>query len=366
MIEILPKIVSYRSYKKFGYPKVMPIVLTLSVTDMCNSRCKTCNIWKVYKANPKKVSKELTLDEYKEIFKNFKKLFWVTITGGEPFLRKDLKEIIISLYNTAKPDFLTIATNGTMGEKIVKDIRHILKKCPETTIFINLSLDGIDKLHDSIRGMNSNCKKVMNTLKVLKKIKSKKLFIGINTVISKYNVNHIEELYEFVRRKIRPDSHIFELAENRSKLYNLKLKLSPRKKDYKKVIGFIISKLKEENKEGKLDLIKSLRIEYYNSLLIGKFPKGLEGIASAYIMNDGGVWVSYSKKYIIGNLRNSKYDFNKIWFSEKGKKIRKIMEKNYNTTLVNAFYINILFNFTRFSHLILKIFLKYLKPRMTT
>jgi len=366
MIEIIPKMVSYNIYKKFGYPKVMPIILTLSVTDMCNSKCKTCNIWKIYKKNPKKSSKEFTLEEYEKLFKNFKKLFWVTLTGGEPFLRKDLKEIIISLYNTTKPNFLTIATNGSMEEKIEKDIRYILKKCPETDIFINLSLDDIDKSHDYIRGMNNNFKKLNNTLKALKKIKSKKLFIGINTVISKHNVNHIQELYEFVRENIRPDSHIFELAENRSKLYNLKLKLSPKKKNYKKAISFIISKLKEEDKEGKLNLIKYLRIEYYNSLLTGKFPKGLEGIASAYIMSDGGIWASYSKKYIIVNLRDSEYDFNKIWFSEKGRKTRNIMNKKYNTTLVNAFYTNVFSNFTMFSHLIVKIFRKYLKPRTNT
>ena len=118
----------------------MPMNITLSVTDRCNSRCKTCNVWKVYRKNPKKAKEELTLEEYERIFRNFKNLFWVTITGGEPFLRNDLRYIIVSLYDATKPKFLTIATNALLTKKIVDDVRYIVKKCPNMKIFVNLSL----------------------------------------------------------------------------------------------------------------------------------------------------------------------------------------------------------------------------------
>lgn len=352
MIDLPFKIIFYKSYRRFGLPKLMPMCITLSVTNKCNSKCKICNIWKAYKKNPKKAKEELTLEEYKKIFANFKEFFWVTIDGGEPFLRKDLKDIVFSLYGATKPKFLTIATNAILTKKIVGDVRYIVKKCPKMKIFVNLSLDGIGNAHDNIRGAKGNFKKVLKTFKALKKIRAENLFVSINSVISKYNVNHIQKLYRFITENIKPDSHIFELAENRAKLYNLNIDLSIKEEYCMNVMKFIILKLKEEKKQGVSNLIRKLRIEYYNSLLTGKLPTNFEGIASAYLTPRGEVWLSYSKRYVAGNLRDSNYDFKKIWFSDKTKKFRERMKNNYKTTSVNAFYVNSLCNFLYLSKIL--------------
>jgi MoaA/NifB/PqqE/SkfB family radical SAM enzyme len=286
------------------------------------------------------------IHEYKKIFMNFKRLLWVTITGGEPFLRDDLKDIVVSLYDTASPRLLTIATNGLQTKKAVKDLEHITRRCPHMKIFVNLSLDGVGEAHDKIRGVSGGFKKLIKTAEALDAIQACNLFVGINTVVSKYNATEIPKIYEFVERDIRPDSHIFELAERRAKLYNLGQDVSPSSKICKNAISFIISRVKESRCDSFYSyLIRTLRLGYYDSLLTGRSPIGFEGIASAYIMPTGDVWLSYSERKVAGNLRDSNYDFSSIWFSDMARTIRSKMRKNYNTTLVNAFYVNALCNF---------------------
>jgi uncharacterized membrane protein YoaK (UPF0700 family) len=75
--------------------------------------------------------------------------------------------------------------------------------------------------------------------------------------------------------------------------------------------------------------------------------RNFEGIASGYIMSNGEAWLSYSKKYMIGNLRDVGYDLKKIWFSKRAEKFRKIMDKKYSTLLANAFYTNFICSLTK-------------------
>jgi MoaA/NifB/PqqE/SkfB family radical SAM enzyme len=199
---------------------ILPVILTITVTDRCNSRCKTCNIWKV----EVKPERECTVAEYEKIFNNFRHLFWVTIMGGEPFLRDDLFQIIKTLYEKTKPKFLTIPTNGILTDRISSVTKSILNSCANLNLIINLSMDGVGKKHDEIRGIEGNFEKLLKTFNELKMIDNPRLTVGINTVISKYNISFFSEIYEFIQ-KIKPDSYVVEIAENMAKLYNLNLEI---------------------------------------------------------------------------------------------------------------------------------------------
>ena len=338
IFQSLSRIPKYMLFRKFNWPRVFPSIMTLSVTDKCNSRCLTCNIWK------KRPKNELTLEEYKKIFDSLDRLLWVTITGGEPFLRKDISQIIKLLNEKTKPKLLTIATNGILTHSILSTTKEVLNTCPNLNVIVNLSLDGIGKEHDKIRGVKGNFKKTIETFKQLKKIKNKRLTVGINTVVSKYNVKDFPRIYEYIEG-LEPDSFVVEIAEKRAKLYNLNSDVTPQKKDYAAVLAFLVRKSKTSKIREISELVRKLRIEFYKSLLTDDFPKSYEGIASAYIMANGEVWVSYSKRYVLGNLRNVDYDFRRLWFSEKAKRMRKHMEsEDYKTMLANAFYTNVFCN----------------------
>lgn len=353
MYSLLPKIISYNFFKKFGFPKLLPMILTIGVNDWCNSKCKTCNIWK---NNPrKKIKEELKLEEYKKIFSNYGKSYWITITGGEPFLKKNLVQIIQIIYKKTKPEFITIATNGILTKRIVSWTKEILNSCKNLKLIVNISLDGIGKQHDEIRGARNSFNLVVKTFRKLKSIKNPRLTVGINTVISKFNIKNFPEIYDYIMQNLKPDSFVAEVAENRAKLYNMKLKITPRTNEYQKALIFLIKQQKKQNKNNVLKIIEKLRMEFYKYLISNGLMKVFEGIASAYVMSNGDVWLSYSKPFIAGNLREVNYDFKKNWFSDKAKKLREIMNKNYRTMLANAFYCNMICNPFK----ILKILIRY-------
>src|SRR3972149_1169181 len=123
MLSVLLKIPFFKLFRKFGLPGMLPISYTVSLTYRCNSRCKTCNI---YSRN----SDELSVEEYERAFLSIgKSPHWITFSGGEPFLRRDIADICIKAYELCSPRIINIPTNGILSDKIVKDVKHILDIC---------------------------------------------------------------------------------------------------------------------------------------------------------------------------------------------------------------------------------------------
>ncbi len=351
-VELFSNILCYNCFKIFGIPKKLPVFLTINVNDLCNSRCRICNIWK--NDSEKKVKEQLKLWEFERIFKNYGNLYWVTITGGEPFLRKDLVEVVKTIYNNTRPLYLTITTNGMVRKKILKDVASILENCPHMNLIINVSIDGKEKDHDFIRGVKGSYRLAKHTIKDLKSIESEKLIVGVNTVISKYNVKNFENSYKHILKAIEPDSFIFEIAENRAKLYNNDLDISPDATHKQKALDFLI-----ENTNIQVgDIIPNLRKMYYESLYERRFHENFEGIASGYIMSNGEVRLSDSMKLVAGNVRNLDYNFRRIWFSKRAEAIRVKMKKGYCSIISNAFYVNYLCNIKNLPEFIFSVYFR--------
>ena len=75
---------------------------TVIVTYRCNARCSMCNRYKA----PSKPEEEIGI----ETIKKLPKMYFTNITGGEPFIRTDLKDIVRESYK--KSDRIVISTNG--------------------------------------------------------------------------------------------------------------------------------------------------------------------------------------------------------------------------------------------------------------
>ncbi len=141
---------SYYLFRSLGWPRKLPMNLTFSVTNRCNSRCKTCHIYQ-------KKSEELELEEWRRIFRSLGKApFWATFSGGEPFLRPDFSDLVHSLHEQCHPSIINIPTNGLLSDRIPTAIKQIADCWQETQIIVNLSLDGVGEGHDAIRGVPGN------------------------------------------------------------------------------------------------------------------------------------------------------------------------------------------------------------------
>jgi MoaA/NifB/PqqE/SkfB family radical SAM enzyme len=103
---LYPKTLQYRATRAGLLKPGKPITLTFSVTAACQSRCKTCNIGLEYRKDPKRKEKDLKLDEIEKIFRSLGHIYFLNISGGEPFLRKDLPEIVELACRFLKPKIL--------------------------------------------------------------------------------------------------------------------------------------------------------------------------------------------------------------------------------------------------------------------
>ncbi|MBU1246214.1 MAG: radical SAM protein [Nanoarchaeota archaeon] len=337
---MIEKILQSMAFRKFGFPKVPPLNLTIGLTNTCNSRCLTCNIWKKSSEN------DLSLNELDKIFQNIgPTLEWLILSGGEPFLRKDIVEICASAYKYCKPSIIVIPTNGILFNIIPKKVEEILKKCPKSRVTINLSLDGLNQKHDEIRNIKGNWELAIKTFNSLKKLKKyKNLELGIHTVISKLNYKEIPELYAYVKNILKPDEYITEIAEKRVELETLDLEHSPDYKEYSYAINFLSNELKKQ----KLSIKQLFRLKYYNlvKVWLKKHTQILPcygGFASAQIAQNGDVWPCCVRADVLGNLREENYNFKKIWFNKKAKEVRKsIKNKECSCPLASASYINLM------------------------
>ncbi len=343
MIEVLPKIPLYMAAKAWGIPKVLPLSYTLGVTYRCNSRCRTCNVYE-------RKAEELDLAEYEKIFNSIGKgPVWFTISGGEPFLRKDIVEICQSLYRICRPKIINIPTNGILVKKIPAAVEEIAKTCPDTNLIINLSLDQVGEEHDRIREVPGNYEKAMKTYAALRELKYSNFTLGIHTVISKFNVDKIPDIYRELI-KLNPDSYITEIAEEREELQTIGANITPEKEDYEKAINFLMDRIRETKFEGITRITQAFRLQYYQMVkkyLAEKkqiFPC-YAGVFSCQIAPDGDVWPCCIRADVMGNLRDVGYDFKKVWFSSDADRIRKsIKNRECSCPLANAAYTNMLCN----------------------
>ena len=356
-LQLIPKVIGYKFFRAFNAPKVMPFMLTVSVTNRCNSRCKTCNIWKLYGDNPKLEKEEFNLHEFEAVFENLgESIIWFNISGGEPYLRADLADICRAMYENCNPKVFTIPTNGLLPDLIKATTREILDTCDEANLVVNVSIDGIMNRHDDIRGVKGNFARAAETIKGLKKLKAEysNLDLGIHSVVSKFNVDMLSGVYEYVTKEFDPDSYICSPAQNRGELLNSNEDIAPDLSSYEKWVDKLRFNMKQHNSTGKgmARLIQAVRLKYYD-LAIEELREKRQlmpcyaGFASCQITPYGDVWPCCTLAYEanMGNLRENDYNFKAIWCSEKAETIRKMIKKGLcHCPMANIHYTNMLCN----------------------
>ena len=173
-----------------------PTFLIYQVTTACNSKCRMCGIWKT------KPDNELSLKEVEDLLDRpfFDKVHWVNITGGEPFVRKDIVQIVKAMKERLPGlQLIAIPTNGFLTSKIIDTVKDMLEVLNKKVILnVNVSIDGIGEKHDYIRRTEGGYKKAIKTLDELYKLQlADDCFeTGTETVIMDHNANNIRNIYE--------------------------------------------------------------------------------------------------------------------------------------------------------------------------
>ena len=202
--KIMPYICDYKLNRWFGRQKFDPMTLTYSVTAACQSRCKTCQIGEMFCQNPSRVNDDLSLEEIEKVFASMKPVYFFNMSGGEPFLRKDLPEIVALACKYLKPRVIHTPTNAILTDRIIENTERIIKIIRDydasVPFTVKPSIDGVGDKHDEIRGVKGNFKCLLKTIEGLKKLEEKydNFHLELGTVISNFNINDLDEIEDFV------------------------------------------------------------------------------------------------------------------------------------------------------------------------
>lgn len=166
-----------RKRKKMDWKAEKKLNGTVIVTYRCNARCSMCNRYQA----PSRPEEEISI----ETIRKLPRMYFTNVTGGEPFIRADLKEIVRELYK--KSDRIVISTNGFFTDRIL----DLCREFPD--VGIRISIEGLEKTNNEIRGLEDGFRRGYTTLKRLVAMGMKD--VGFGMTIQDRNAQDLLALY---------------------------------------------------------------------------------------------------------------------------------------------------------------------------
>lgn len=342
MISVLARIPGFRVMHALGWPRMRPVNVTVSTNFRCNSRCLTCNVYE-------RPVDELSVEEWDRVFASLgRSARWFTFSGGEPFLRKDLADLIEAAWRRCRPTIVNIPTNGTYPDRVVAGAERLSALFgTKTRLVLNVSLDAIGERNDVIRGLKGDWEKANETVRRLKALALPNVTVGIHTVISRHNVREFPAIADALIA-LGPDQYIAEPAEERFELQTIGTGITPRPDDFDRAIGHLEDRLRRREDHGLPALTRAIRLVYYrlaretlrrNEQTIPCYA----GVSSVHLAANGDVWACCTRARALGNLRAAGYDFRAIWGSDEAvRERRSIKNRECACPLANAAYTSML------------------------
>ena len=323
------KLLTLRAYSRsaielFIKANATPQQVSFFVTNRCNLNCPHCFVEHTE-------CEELKPDEIDQLTRRMPRINYVTITGGEPFLRSDIAAIAHVLHRNLKPLVIMINTNGYLTEIVLAGVKEILDLCPGQNILLKISLDGPRQVHDEMRQEVGSFDKASATYARLDKLKQSynNLSLGIITTYTRQNKEAIEPFYDNIIAKLKPDQYAVNLQRPKAAnelneevtihdfriLYDrINAKAAPYADGFTKKIRLAY----------KVKIIEKLEEIYMTK----RYPVScFAGILNVVIGANGDVTGCEQLAVKLGNVRDSGYNWEKIWHSDKAKEFRKKIRK---------------------------------------
>ena len=169
--------------------KQKPNYAIIYVDGRCNMHCGFC----IHAAVDARKTPIVSAKKWGKVFRNAKSLIHLTITGGEPFLRKDLVEIISNIIDKSGVPRVSIKSNGFYIKRIEEYIPILIKKYPNTEFTLSISLDGPKNIHDKVRNFKGAYDKVLETISIMEKYRvEKNFFLRLASVLTSETKDFLE------------------------------------------------------------------------------------------------------------------------------------------------------------------------------
>ena len=297
-----------------------PQTCVWEITMACNMRCKHCG-----SSCTEALPGELTTEEafsFVDMCSEME-MQWISISGGEPFMRKDLLDIV--KYAVNKDIGINIITNGWLiTEKIAKTLSKL------DIIRVMISLEGPNYIHNFMRKPGA-FERAMNSFRLLY---LNGVDTGCITTITKKNIEHLNELkYSLIGEKVGCwQVQIGFPMGNLS--HHLDWVIDPEQ------INQIIDFCYETSQEGKIDIHPADCIGYYNDKQTQIYEKIYKtshiedwdgcnaGMYGFGILHNGDILGCTSmrdKSFIEGNIK--KRTLKDIWYDPQAFAWRRFFKK---------------------------------------
>ena len=320
--------------KKINYPKVLyntlishkePISLVQFITQRCNAKCPHCFV------DFKTEKDELNLDEIEKITNSSgKSLQNIAITGGEPFIREDIFEIVNLWYKNSSVRTISITTNGSMPERIKDFANKAAQK--EIPVFFFFSYDFIGEKHSDYRKLKNLHINVINSYKIIKSFGNK--FRGnFQITAAPDNYETAIETYKYIRDELKIENINIpiirgEKADNldegvRKEIANVYEKLQIMRSN-----DFDCRKLSGYNDKSITSILLDTKNKILWKYVLRTFLEQryispcLSGSLLGIIYYNGDVAPCEILENRMGNLREYDFNFMKLWQSQTAVEIR--------------------------------------------
>ncbi len=172
-----------------------PVRAVVALTRRCNFGCATC------RSHAMEPGDELTPTEIGRLCDGMPSLTWLDLTGGEPLIRGDVREVLEQvLAHTPALAVLHFPTNGWFGERAVEAARLVRERRPDVVLVVTVSVDGPPALNDRLRGREGAYVRALDTYRSLREVDGVDVVIG--TTVGPDNRDALERTRESLRRDL--------------------------------------------------------------------------------------------------------------------------------------------------------------------
>ncbi len=318
--------------------------LIFFVTQRCNLRCNHCFYWREV-ANP---GSEMSLDEIRRFAASIDKLNFLRLTGGEPYLRRDLPEILGCFHEETQLRQAGVITNGLILN-LTRDItERIVSSYPKLQLDVGVSIDDLAEGHDEVRAYKGAYEKAVESIQILKELRLQYSNLRVSTVttVTAKNQDRLESIFETLKG-FDVDYLSVNVARNEAKDKALLAVDMARYREFARRVDDYNSG-RSSTWGDRLRRAKGrIAHEFIDKTLAENraITPCLAGTVAAVLHPDGDLYPCEVLTESAGNIKDFDYDIERIWESEKMRKMRRwIVKEGCHCTHECFMTVSILFN----------------------
>lgn len=336
--------------------KSQPGFLIFYATNRCNFRCNFCFYGEEIEKGQK--ADELSLEEIEKIAQTTGPLLQLSITGGEPFLRKNLAKIVHIFVRHTNPWFVTIPTNASMPDRMAEFLEEVLPAHPSIDFRIVFSIEGIGDEHDDIRSTPGSYDKIVESHKLLSAMRQRfpNLVIDANSVLTARSESTLIDTLGYLDQNFEFDNLSITFA--RGDISDESLKKTSREK-YEEINRFLEGLKRGKESRFLYPVWRGVRDVSRHNLIRTVFDNEFVTpcVAARKIIvigETGDVLPCEILGRSMGNLRDYDYDLKRLLTSAENNELRKwIVESKCKCSFECALTANVAWNLTSYPKLLI-------------